>query len=162
MKPFMRSQLERYSQRLEELNFLLSREDIMKDMSQFMSLSKEHAEVSAVSAPFERLKQRMADKLEAESLLEQEQSNLGGAALGSEDNAMLEMAKEEIASAQTEIEQLEAQLQRMLLPKDPDDSRPAYLEIRAGTGGDESALFAADLLRCTPALQSAWVGVSSS
>ena len=119
----------------------------MKDMSQFMSLSKEHAEVSAVSAPFERLKQRMADKLEAESLLEQEQSNLGGAALGSEDNAMLEMAKEEIASAQTEIEQLEAQLQRMLLPKDPDDSRPAYLEIRAGTGGDESALFAADLLR---------------
>ena len=147
MKPFMRSQLERYSQRLEELNFLLSREDIMKDMSQFMSLSKEHAEVSAVSAPFERLKQRMADKLEAESLLEQEQSNLGGAALGSEDNAMLEMAKEEIASAQTEIEQLEAQLQRMLLPKDPDDSRPAYLEIRAGTGGDESALFAADLLR---------------
>jgi len=147
MKPFMRSQLERYSQRLEELNFLLSREDIMKDMNQFMSLSKEHADVSAVSAPFERWKQRMADKLEAQSLLEQEQSNLGGATQDSEANAMLEMAKEEIASAQTEIEQLEAQLQRMLLPKDPDDSRPAYLEIRAGTGGDESALFAADLLR---------------
>ena len=74
MKPFMRSQLERYSQRLEELNFLLSREDIMKDMTQFMRLSKEHADVSAVSAPFERLKQRIADKEEAQSMLKSEEA----------------------------------------------------------------------------------------
>ena len=147
MKPFMRSQLERYSQRLEELNFLLSREDIMKDMSQFMSLSKEHADVSAVSAPFERWKQRLSDKAEAQSMLEAEQATLPNSAQDSESNEMLEMAREEIAVAEAEIEQLEAQLQRMLLPKDPDDVRPAYLEIRAGTGGDESALFAADLLR---------------
>ncbi len=142
----MRSQLERYSQRLEELNFLLSREDIMKDMTQFMSLSKEHADVSAVSAPFERWKQRCADKEEAQSILE-ENSSLSSDTQNSDSNEMFEMAKEEIAAADTELEQLEAQLQRMLLPKDPDDTRPAYLEIRAGTGGDESALFASDLLR---------------
>jgi peptide chain release factor 1 len=58
-----------------------------------------------------------------------------------------EMAEEEVASASAELETLEAELQRMLLPKDPDDARPAFVEIRAGTGGDESALFAADLLR---------------
>jgi len=110
----------------------------MKDMTQFMRLSKEHADVSAVSAPFERLKQRIRDKEEAESMLSTEQAG---------PSEMIEMAQEEIASAQSEIEQLEAQLQRMLLPKDPDDARPAYLEIRAGTGGDESALFASDLLR---------------
>jgi peptide chain release factor 1 len=57
------------------------------------------------------------------------------------------LAEEEMASAQTELQTLEAELQRMLLPKDPDDARPAFVEIRAGTGGDESALFAADLLR---------------
>ena len=142
----MRSQLERYSQRLEELNFLLSREDIMKDMTQFMSLSKEHADVSAVSAPFERWKQRCADKEEAQSILE-ENSSLSSDTQNSDSNEMFEMAKEEIAAADTELEQLEAQLQRMLLSKDPDDTRPAYLEIRAGTGGDESALFASDLLR---------------
>lgn len=142
----MRSQLERYSQRLEELNFLLSREDIMKDMTQFMSLSKEHADVSAVSAPFERWKQRCADKEEAQSILE-ENSSLSSDTQNSDSNEMFEMAKEEIAAADVELEQLEAQLQRMLLPKDPDDIRPAYLEIRAGTGGDESALFASDLLR---------------
>jgi len=147
MKPFMRSQLERYSQRLEELNFLLSREDIMKDMTQFMSLSKEHADVSAVSAPFERWKRRNADKEEALSILQSEAGAQGVDLQNPSSNEMFDMAKDEIASADVELLQLEAQLQRMLLPKDPDDSRPAYLEIRAGTGGDESALFAADLLR---------------
>ena len=119
----------------------------MKDMTQFMRLSKEHADVSAVSAPFERLKQRMADKEEAQSMLKSEEAASPNSNSDAQANEMLEMAKEEISAAQTEIEQLEAQLQRMLLPKDPDDARPAYLEIRAGTGGDESALFAADLLR---------------
>jgi peptide chain release factor 1 len=147
MKPFMRSQLERYSQRLEELNFLLSREDIMKDMTQFMSLSKEHADVSAVSAPFERWRRRNADKEEALSILQSEAGAQGIDLQNPGSNEMLDMAKDEIAAADVELLQLEAQLQRMLLPKDPDDSRPAYLEIRAGTGGDESALFAADLLR---------------
>jgi peptide chain release factor 1 len=114
-------------------------------MTQFMSLSKEHADVSAVSTPFERWKQRLADKEEALSIVQVESATAG--ALQDGDNEMLAMAQEEIANAEQELTQLEAQLQRMLLPKDPDDARPAYLEIRAGTGGDESALFAADLLR---------------
>lgn len=133
MKPFLIQQLERYALRLTELDFLLSREDIMADMAQFMKLSREHAEVSAVASRFARFQQRSADLAAAQALLS--------------DEDMREMAAEEVDSANAELQTLEAELQRMLLPKDPDDARPAFVEIRAGTGGDESALFAADLLR---------------
>ena len=135
MKAFMRAQLERNVQRLSELDFLLSREDIMQDMTQFMQLSREHAEVSARVQPYQRWLQMQADSDTARLLLQDP------------DPAVQSMAQEEIAHAIEQCEQLEAQLQRMLLPKDPDDERHAFLEIRAGTGGDESALFAADLLR---------------
>jgi peptide chain release factor 1 len=133
MKPFLIQQLERYALRLTELDFLLSREDIMADMTQFLKLSREHAEVSAVASRFVRFQQRNADLAAAQTLLS--------------DEDMREMAEEETASASAELQSLEAELQRMLLPKDPDDARPAFVEIRAGTGGDESALFAGDLLR---------------
>ena len=137
MKPFLIQQLERYAERLAELDFLLSREDIMADMAQFMKLSREHADVSAVAKRFARYKQRSSDLAEA----------LQMQADSPEADEMHALAGEEITSAQNELSELEAELQRMLLPKDPQDARPAYLEIRAGTGGDESALFAADLLR---------------
>ena len=133
MKAFLRAQLERYTQRLAELDFLLSREDIMKDMAQFMSLSREHTDVGAVASRYARYLQREADIQTAQAMLD--------------DADLQAMAQEEIANAQAELLELEAELQRMLLPKDPDDARAAFLEIRAGTGGDESALFAADLLR---------------
>jgi peptide chain release factor 1 len=133
MKPFLRQQLERYVQRLEELDFLLSREDIMKDMKQFMALSREHADVTVLAGRYRRYQQCEANLATAQEMLT--------------DPDMAEMAQEEITSSQAEITQLEAELQRLLLPKDPDDARPAFIEIRAGTGGDESALFAADLLR---------------
>ncbi|MGV0961173.1 MAG: peptide chain release factor 1 [Limnohabitans sp.] len=133
MKPFLIQQLERYALRLTELDFLLSREDIMADMTQFLKLSREHAEVSAVATRFARFQQRSADLAAAQAMLD--------------DNDLREMAQEEVASASAELLTLEAELQRMLLPKDPDDARPAFVEIRAGTGGDESALFAGDLLR---------------
>ncbi|MBV8617747.1 MAG: peptide chain release factor 1 [Curvibacter sp.] len=133
MKEFLRQQLERYATRLEELDFLLSREDIMGDMVQYRSLSREHAEVTQVAGRYGRLRQREADLAAARQLLE--------------DPDMAEMAQEEILSAQEEIERLGHELQRLLLPKDPDDARNAFLEIRAGTGGDESALFAGDLAR---------------
>jgi peptide chain release factor 1 len=135
MKPFMRAQLERSVQRLSELDFLLSREDIMQDMTQFMALSREHAEVVALVTPYQKWQQHQADLASAQDML---QDN---------DPEVQAMAQEEIASAEPAIAALEAQLQRMLLPKDPDDARNAFLEIRAGTGGDESALFAGDLLR---------------
>jgi peptide chain release factor 1 len=137
MKTFLRAQLERHAQRLAELDFLLSREDIMKDMTQFMALSREHTEVTATAGRYARYQQREADLQAAQHMLQD----------GGDDADMRAMAEEEIASAQAELSELETELQRMLLPKDPDDARPAFLEIRAGTGGDESALFAADLLR---------------
>jgi peptide chain release factor 1 len=133
MKAFFRQQLARYTERQGELEFLLSREDIMKDMDQFLKLSREHTDVAAVASRWARYQQRESDLVGAQDMLS--------------DTDMAEMAEEEITSATAELAQLEGELQRMLLPKDPDDARPAFVEIRAGTGGDESALFAGDLLR---------------
>ena len=125
MKPFLRSQLERYAQRLGELDFLLSRDDIMADMAQYRVLSREHAEVTAIAGRYRRYQQRENDLAGAQEML----------------------SDPDMASATAELLQLEDELQRLLLPKDPDDARNAFLEIRAGTGGDESALFAGDLAR---------------
>ena len=133
MKPFLRQQLERFAQRLGELDFLLSREDIMSDMTQYRSISREHAEVTQVAGRYQRYLQRESDLAAAREMLD--------------DPDMAEMAREEIAGAEAELVSLEDELQRLLLPKDPEDARNAFLEIRAGTGGDESALFAGDLLR---------------
>ena len=135
MKPFMRAQFERSVQRLSELDFLLSREDIMQDMTQFMALSREHAEVVALVNPYQEWLQQGQDILAAQTMLQDPEPEVQA------------MAQEEIEGGQAKLEALAAQLQRMLLPKDPDDRRNAFLEIRAGTGGDESALFAGDLLR---------------
>ena len=137
MKLFLRNQLERYTLRLSELDFLLSREDIMKDMAQFLVLSREHAEVSAVAGRYQRFLLRESDLATGQEMLADAASDI----------EMQAMAQDEIDNAQAELLKLEAELQRMLLPRDPDDARPAFIEIRAGTGGDESALFAADLMR---------------
>jgi len=139
LKTFLRQQLDRYAVRLQEIDFLLSREDIMSDMAQYRVLSREHAEVTQIAGRYARYQQREADLSNAQAMLDDP---------GLSDMAeMAEMASEEMADAQSELSQLEAELQRLLLPKDPDDVRNAFLEIRAGTGGDESALFAADLAR---------------
>ena len=137
LKPFFRQQLARYADRLGELEFLLSRPDIMQDMSQFLVLSREHTEVAAVADRWGRFGLREADLASARELL------LGA----TEDPEMALLAQDEVSAAQAELTVLEEELQRMLLPKDPDDARNAFVEIRAGTGGDESALFAADLAR---------------
>ena len=133
MKSFLRHQLERYAQRLEELDFLLSREDIMSDMAQYRTISREHAEVTQIAGRYARYVRREADIAGAREMLA--------------DPEMADMARDEIDGAMSDLTQLEEELQRLLLPKDPDDSRNVFLEIRAGAGGDESALFAADLLR---------------
>ncbi len=133
MKPFLRTQLARYAERLSELDFLLSREDIMQDMEKFLALSREHNEVTQIAGRWLRYLQVESHLAEARDMLA--------------DPEMAELAQEEIGSSETELLQLEDELQRLLLPKDPDAARPAYVEIRAGTGGDESALFAGDLAR---------------
>lgn len=133
MKPFLRQQLERYPVRLHELDFFLAQPDVVNDMERFRALTREHAEVGEVAGRFARFLQRESDLAQAKEMLE--------------DPDMADMAREEIGSAESEIAALDEELQRLLLPKDPDDVRNAFLEIRAGTGGDESGLFAGDLLR---------------
>ena len=133
MHAFIRHQLSRYTERLAELDFLLAQPDVMADMTQFMKLSREHTEVAAVAGRWARYQRCEADLAAAQEMLA--------------DPDMADMAREEVAACQAEMAALEAELQRMLLPKDPDDARPAFVEIRAGTGGDESALFAGDLAR---------------
>ena len=133
MQTFLRNQLERYARRMGELDFLLSREDIMADMGQYRALSREHAEVTQIAGRFARYCQCEADLASARGLLD--------------DPDMAELAQDEITAAEAEMPALEAELQRLLLPKDPQDARNAFLEIRAGAGGDESALFAGDLTR---------------
>jgi peptide chain release factor 1 len=133
MKPFLRQQLERYPIRLQELDFFLQQPEVASDMDRFRALTREHAEVSEVAGQFERFLQCERDLASAREMLD--------------DPDMAEMAREEIATLEAEFPGLEESLQKLLLPKDPDDVRNSFLEIRAGTGGDESALFAGDLLR---------------
>jgi peptide chain release factor 1 len=133
MKPALRRQLERYARRLAELDSLLADPAVMRDGAAFRSLSREQTEVSGVVERQLRHAQRERDLEAARELLG--------------DPDMAELAAEETTAASADLLRLEAELQRLLLPRDPDDARAAYLEIRAGTGGDESALFAADLLR---------------
>ena len=131
MKPFLRTQLARYAERLGELDFLLSREDIMQDMDKFLALSREHNEVTQIAGRWQRYQQLERNLADAREMLA--------------DPDMAELAQDEISSGEAELAKLEDELQRLLLPKDPDAARPAYVEIRAGTGGDDSALFAGDL-----------------
>jgi len=133
MRESLRHQLERHATRRAQLDFLLAQPDVMADMAKFMALSREHTEVAAVAQRWARWQQRERDLAAAQELLA--------------DPDMAEMAREEIAACESELAKLEAELQRLLLPRDPDDARNAFIEIRAGTGGDESALFAADLAR---------------
>jgi len=133
MKDSLRQQFERLAMRLAELDATLADPGIASDMNRFRTLTREHAEVDSLVQRFRQYEQRERDLGAAREMLEEPD--------------MAEMAQEEIASAEADITRLHAELQTALLPRDPDDDRNAFLEIRAGTGGDESALFAADLLR---------------
>jgi peptide chain release factor 1 len=133
VKPSLRNRLDGLAGRLEELNRLLAAEDATRDLEKFRTLSREHAEASELAALYERFRRAERD---AEAARE-----MAG------DAAMKAFAEEELKSARSAMERLEAELQRSLLPRDPNDERNIFLEIRAGTGGDESALFAGDLFR---------------
>ena len=133
MKPSMKAKLEQLDARLAELNSLLVQEEITKDMDQYRKLNREHAEISPVVEQFQLYLQAEADEQAALAM--------------QSDPDMKEFAEEEIKSARSRMEQMQVDLQRLLLPKDPNDDKNIFLEIRAGTGGDESALFAADLFR---------------
>ena len=133
MKDTFRQQFERLALRLAELEATLADPRVAADMKRFRELTREHAEAASLVERFRRYEQRERDLAAAQELLD--------------DADMAEMAREEAVEAQADMERLHAELQTALLPRDPDDARNAFLEIRAGTGGDESALFAGDLAR---------------
>jgi peptide chain release factor 1 len=133
MTPSLRQQFERLALRQHELDATLAEPTITSNIQRFRALTREHAEVSEVVATFRQFEQAERDQATAQELLA--------------DPEMAEMAGEEITTAQADMARLRLALQTALIPKDEDDARNAFLEIRAGTGGDESALFAADLAR---------------
>jgi peptide chain release factor 1 len=138
MNPSLRPQFERLALRLAELDTILADPQVAADMKRWRALSREQAEAAGIVDTFRRYQQRERDHAAALEML-------ADPALGDAD--MASMAREELAAAEADMALLRAQLQESLLPKDPDDRRNAFLEIRAGTGGDESALFAGDLAR---------------
>ncbi len=137
MKDSLRQQFERLALRLNELDATLADPQVASAMKRYRELSREHAEVSGLIERFRRFEQRERDLGDAQEMLSQSTTAPD----------MAEMAQQEIIEARADVERLDLELQLALLPRDPDDARNAFLEIRAGTGGDESALFAGDLAR---------------
>jgi peptide chain release factor 1 len=133
VNPRLRTKLDSMVGRLGELNALLAAENATKDMEQFKRLSREYAEVSAVVSRFQEFLQVERDANDARDM--------------ATDASMKVYADEELKKARAALERLEAELQRALLPRDPNDDRNLFIEVRAGTGGDESALFAGDIFR---------------
>jgi len=133
MKPSLASRLDQLTTRRTELERLLSDPDATADLDRYRSLTREHAELGPLVESHALYRAAQADESAATELLG--------------DPEMKAFADEELSSARARLVELDATLQRLLLPKDPDDAKPIFLEIRAGTGGDESALFAGDLLR---------------
>ena len=135
MKESINNKLESLAERLEEINHLLSSPDVIGDQNKFRTLSQEHAQLGPVVSCFENYKTTVADVTEAKRMLEDD------------DKDMREMAKEELKDANAQLETLESELQILMLPTDPNDNKNIFLEIRAGTGGDEAAIFAGDLYK---------------
>ena len=133
MKPSLLSKLDQLTQRLEEVSALMNQEGATADMEHYRKLSREHSELEPLVALHAQWTQAQADLIAAQEMMS--------------DPEMKSFAQEEIGAAQERAAALEFDLQKMMLPKDPNDDRNIFLEIRAGTGGDESALFAGDLLR---------------
>jgi len=133
MKPSLLAKLQQLAERLEAVDRLLSEPDSAQRMDEFRKLSKERADLAPV-----------VEELHAYTALE---SDLTAAQEWLQDPELKAFAQDEITRLKTALDDKTSELQRLLLPKDPNDDRNVILEIRAGTGGDESALFSADLLR---------------
>lgn len=135
MKASILEKLERLGERYEEVGALLSEPDVINNQNKFRDLSKEYAELEPVVQAYHGYQQLLDNMREAKQWL------VDG------DADMKAMAEEELAEGESRQESMELELQRLLLPKDPKDEKNCYLEIRAGTGGDEAAIFSGDLFR---------------
>jgi peptide chain release factor 1 len=135
MKASILEKLDRLKERYEEVSALLSEADVINNQNKFRELSKEYAELEPVVIGYKKYQQLLDDIAEAKNLI------------ASGDADMKEMAEEELRDCEAQLEPTQLELQRLLLPKDPNDEKNCYLEIRAGTGGDEAAIFSGDLFR---------------
>ena len=135
MKPSVVQKLETLVERFEEVQALLSDPVVIGDQNRFRALSKEYAQLEDVVRSFREYQDAQGDLTSAHEMLQED------------DAEMREMAQEEIKAAKAQIDTLEQELQILLLPRDPQDDSNCFLEIRAGAGGDEAAIFAGDLYR---------------
>ena len=135
MKESLLFRLDSISERYEELAALMSEPEIISDQNKFREFSKEYAEIEPVVLCFANYKQTLDDIQEAKMLMDDGDAD------------MREMAEDEWKEAKGALEVLDKDLQTLLLPKDPNDGHNVFLEIRAGTGGDEAAIFSGDLFR---------------
>ncbi|HEV8518328.1 MAG TPA: peptide chain release factor 1 [Burkholderiales bacterium] len=133
MKQSIAARLAQLTLRLDELNRLLSSETATADLDNYRKLTREHAEIAPVVELYRSYRKSEEDIDAAQEM--------------TSDPALRDFAEAEIRDTRQRLAQIEAELQQELLPKDPNDDRNIFLEIRAGTGGDESALFAGDLFR---------------
>ena len=133
MTPSIRRKLEALAERHEEVGLLLSQPDVLGDNTRFRELSREYAQLEPVTASLREHDQAERELADARSMLD--------------DPDMREMAAEDIDRLEQRLVELDGELQILLLPKDPRDEANLFLEVRAGTGGDEAAIFAGDLFR---------------
>ncbi len=132
----MLEKLEELKLRFEELGLLLAQPDTMRDMKKFSQLSKEYRDLEKITIKYKELKENTNHLQQAKEVLQKEK-----------DEELREMAKLEIDELGPKIEKVEGEIKELLIPKDPNDDKDVMLEIRAGTGGDEAAIFAGDLWR---------------
>ena len=135
MKVSVQRKLETLAERLEEVQALLSQPSVTSDQDKYRALTKEYSQLEDVVKCFREFQVAQQDHLAAQEMLEEN------------DAEMREMAQEEFKTSKKRIEELTQTLQILLLPKDPNDDNNCFLEIRAGAGGDEAAIFAGDLFR---------------
>lgn len=135
MKPSIQLKLESLCERYDEIAALLSEPDTQSNQNKFRALSQEYAQITGLVACYKQYQQALEQLAAAKEMA------------GDSDPDMRELAKDEMVTAQSLIDALDHELQLLLLPKDPNDNRNIFLEIRAGTGGDEAAIFSGDLCR---------------
>lgn len=135
MKASLTIKLEQLFERFQEVERLLSEASVISDQQQFKTLSKEYAQLEPLANCYQRYLTALANSASLQDMQH------------SDDHELAQMAADEQTEANTHLALLEDELQGHLIPKDPDDERNIYLEIRAGTGGDEAAIFAGDLFR---------------
>lgn len=135
MKDSIKAKLQSLIERHEEVSVLLSDVEIASDQNKFRDLSKEYSHLEPIVKAFKEYSQALEDKQAAYEMLNEKDAEL------------VEMAKEELKLANEVIEKLESELQILLLPRNPNDDANVFLEIRAGTGGDEASIFSGDLFK---------------